>query len=716
MCPARVPIPLSEKHQSTRLDADQQRLINMYPHSRRGYRQFPGLDRAATVGTAYQDDTLSVTEASWGQSQLTNSRSLLAVVNRTNDRIDIWTLSAPPSLATAGSVQSFDVSSQTSDPRGFFVLSSGRFFVTGGSTIYQYTMSSYDIPNASYDSGNDIDLSGQLTEIVALDVKASKAYVLASDGIIYQYDVTGVSPLTLSYDTKTLDVGGGVGLTVDNDEDTILVHYDTSAANQFSRYELGTAEDVTTATLYAKSTLAPIQSTTPKTACFDDSFFTTLILYDNSLNGDQFERWLVQSDLTVGGGGFRGAEVMAGVPYVVQGEGLYTFAEVGGVPTSLGFIDGNATGSGTDFQRCVIDTDGTQLVITTGDKSYVYTTSGGVVEITDGDLDAADSSAHLDSRFYFDQPSGQFSASALNDATAFDASDFASAESFGDDIVRVLAVDQLLYLFGERSIEIWYSSGVGRPPVERQEVIDEVGIIGRYAVTVIDNVIYWIDDQRRLSRMKQLQFESVYTPALGREWAGYSTANDVYLTSFTFDNENFVEMVFPAEGVSWVYHENSGEVFSRQYNGGQTRTGQHLFVYKDTHVIDRVNGAVYQLDGSQYFDDDDNPNSSAETSITRTLDTGLITPELFERPDSEMIINGFHLTLECSGAGTVSVSLSKDNGAFGTARDLSVTSGTKRYELRRWGKMREAIFRITTTSNIKVDVVDASIDVTLLND
>jgi len=40
----RLPIPLETDYGSTRLSSDVQSTVNIYPHSVRGYRQYPGLD------------------------------------------------------------------------------------------------------------------------------------------------------------------------------------------------------------------------------------------------------------------------------------------------------------------------------------------------------------------------------------------------------------------------------------------------------------------------------------------------------------------------------------------------------------------------------------------------------------------------------------------------------------------------------------------------
>ena len=129
-------------------------------------------------------------------------------------------------------------------------------------------------------------------------------------------------------------------------------------------------------------------------------------------------------------------------------------------------------------------------MIAAGANKYVYTVGGGLVTITDVDLDDAETVAYLDLKFYFDQPGGNFIGSANNDPTSYSLDDKAEAESFADDILAQFRHNQLMYAFGKVSTEVWFTSGVGRPPVDRQKVIER-GLIGARAVDSIDDSIFF---------------------------------------------------------------------------------------------------------------------------------------------------------------------------------------------------------------------------------
>lgn len=58
----RLPIPLSEYYGDTRLDADVQRIVNMYPHAKQGFRQFPALTEFAQAYFSIANFTLTASE------------------------------------------------------------------------------------------------------------------------------------------------------------------------------------------------------------------------------------------------------------------------------------------------------------------------------------------------------------------------------------------------------------------------------------------------------------------------------------------------------------------------------------------------------------------------------------------------------------------------------------------------------------------------------
>ena len=409
-----------------------------------------------------------------------------------------------------------------------------------------------------------------------------------------------------------------------------------------------------------------------------------------------WQSWNAPSQFDILGENGRGAINMDGILYVIIQGGLYEIT-AGGTP----LIKGDIASGAADMS-----TDGTNLVITVGATKYKYTVAGGLVEITDGDLGDAFTSAYLDSRFYYDQPSGQFVASALNDPTAIDALDFGTAESLDDDLLAVFSHNQLVYMCGERSIEIWFTTGVDRPPIDRQKVIQR-GIVGNSAIDSNDNMIYFLDDTRRPNQMFGLDYKQIFTPALGEEFDSYTVFSDCIVNCYTWDQENFAEFYFPTQDITWTFHENSGNWFKNEdTSNAAARPAFYAEAYNKLLGLDRTNGKIYNFSGSTYQDDG--------SAITRTIDSGIITSEIWGAPGLDLILNEVNITAQSTGAATVSISLSTNLTTFGSARTITLAAGINRLSLYTWGEFREGIVRLTTTSNAKVDLVELTGDAELL--
>jgi hypothetical protein len=417
----------------------------------------------------------------------------------------------------------------------------------------------------------------------------------------------------------------------------------------------------------------------------------------------------------VGNKDARGMISVAGTVYTVFGREFSVLSDTG----ELTLIDPNLDGSGPVGMA----TDGDILVITAGGARYKFdpepVTSGDIggsankflVQFTSPNLEETFTVAYLDSRFWYEQPDGIFAASELNDPTTVDGLDKGTAESLKDDLLAVFVHNQYIYLCGVQTIEPWLSTGVSRPPAQRQDVIER-GIIGRRAINSIDNVIYFLDDTRRPNRMSNLQYETMYTPALGEEFDSYTVVDDCIVSTYAFEQENFVDFIFPSEDKTWTYHENSG-LWSKRENSNQSRYQVQYYVgaYNRLLGLDKSNGTVYEFSVTTYQDDG--------SDITRIVDSELITSELYGVEGQEMVASELTLTISTqTGGGTMTVTLTKDPASssptFLTSRTINLVAGSRVYDILRWGRFREGVFRITTTENDNVELVDMALEVELL--
>ena len=394
-------------------------------------------------------------------------------------------------------------------------------------------------------------------------------------------------------------------------------------------------------------------------------------------------------------GADRGAKVMGGILYVVSGPSLYS---INGTTTAyIGAIANSPN-------PVVMAEDGNQLCIATGSTAYAYTTGGGLVTNSDSNLSNPKSVAYINSRFLHDKPNGIFQLSDIDDGTSSDALDFAEAESFSDGLLRVYALNQIVYMMGEKSIEVWYFSGVGRPPLDRQGVIEH-GIISTYACDSIDDTLYFIDHNRRPSMIEgAIHAPMLIRSAIGAEWDGYSAATmeGARVQAYSFQQENFIDFIFPGASKIWTYHEPTREFFQRTYS-----TGSVVKAFNLTLMADHSNGKIYELDSSYY--------KAGESSIVRTKDTSVITSELFQQEGFNLSLSSLFLTTNASSESVVNISISKDLDTFSTSRQITIPAGNRTTKLTRFGKFREALIRIETESDSNVDILDLAADMELMN-
>ena len=384
-----------------------------------------------------------------------------------------------------------------------------------------------------------------------------------------------------------------------------------------------------------------------------------------------------------------------GLLYQVTGSALYSIDNSG----TAGFI-GEISNSPTPV---VMATDANQLIITTGGTpyAYVYTVAGGLAEISDGDLLLTSSVAFLDSRFIYQQPDGYFVVSALNDGTTIAALDFAQAEALPDDLLRVFSLNQLLYLFGETTTEIWFTSGTGRPPLSRQAVLPQ-GICGTYAVDSIDGIIYFIDGNRRPGMIQGENFQPLFVPAIGEEWASFGATDfaTARVTAYSLHQETFVDFIFSEQGQIWTYHVTSQTWFEKDFMTTSIVHGYDLVL-----AAHSANKKIYKLDFSNFQQDGAN--------MTRRKDLPLISSESMDVGGAEMVIDKVKLHIDASASSSVALKVSKDLNSFSTINTMTV-NGNKTIDINSVGKSREIIVRVETTSNTKVDILDAAIDAQIL--
>ncbi len=310
-------------------------------------------------------------------------------------------------------------------------------------------------------------------------------------------------------------------------------------------------------------------------------------------------------------GSDRGMLEHKGVLYKVSGITLYS-VDINGTDTSLGTVQGSLP--------VVMRGFGDNVVIATGEgKAYQYNGTT-TAEITDTDLESPTWLDAIGGHVLFGGQNGRFWVSASGDATDINGLDFATAEIDADDLIRGYVFKEQVYLFGDKTTEVWWQSGVGRPPFDRVRgaSINE-GIAGRMAVTNNDRSLYWLGNSRRIYQNGQI----VSDIGLANKIENYATVSDAKMQALSWENQNFIILTFPSENKTFLYPEGVGMWFEMAIGTGRSPVNSHAFAYGKNLVSDYRNSNIYHLDINT-FTEAVNPllRSTGDNLVTDPEDLG----------------------------------------------------------------------------------------------
>lgn len=390
--------------------------------------------------------------------------------------------------------------------------------------------------------------------------------------------------------------------------------------------------------------------------------------------------------------------------YKVTGTTLYSVDSLG-VHTSIGEIGGNS--------RCRFDVIGSVLVIVSGGKVWSYNLTT-LAEITDVDLESPNSATHLNNQIIYDGAGGRFAVSDVGDATSIDALNYATAESNADDLLMPYVFNQILYLFGDKTIEPWYNSGVGSPPFDRIEGgMIPVGLGSIDSVSNNDDYIYFLGDDSKVYTLTGSTEDSVSSIALSHSIESYNVVSDAIGFCFTMEGQEFYMLTFPSEDRTWCFSQSTKFWFELGTTG-RHYANDHVFIYRKNLVSDYKNGNIYELDLDTFTDNGD--------EIQRIRDTGPIHSGLIGEPGKTVEMSRFELIME-TGTGTaagqgvdpvVMLSMSDDGGkTWSTEMWGSIgTMGNFIYKVE-WfalGSFFKRIIRIRISDPVHCSIHSASSD------
>jgi len=323
----------------------------------------------------------------------------------------------------------------------------------------------------------------------------------------------------------------------------------------------------------------------------------------------------------VGDGPIRGLWKFGDFLYVASGGKLYR-VDANFAATELGLINGSGPVSMSD--------NGVQLFVACNPDAFIYNAgTGAFAQITDPDFPGAVTVGYLDGYFVFNEPNSQrFWVTSLNDGTAVDPLDFASAEANPDDIVSLMVSHREVWLFGNNSIEVWYNAGLADFPLARiQGAVLEFGCQAPYSVAKMDNSLFWLGADARGSgivyRSNGYNAQRISTHAVEWQIQQYAVTNDAIAYTYQQDGHSFYVLTFPTAQATWVFDVSTGAWHERAYWDGvafrRHRSNCQANFAGQIIVGDWENQKLYAFDPQVY---DDNNNTQRWLRSWRALPTG----------------------------------------------------------------------------------------------
>lgn len=374
----------------------------------------------------------------------------------------------------------------------------------------------------------------------------------------------------------------------------------------------------------------------------------------------------------------RGLEVHRGVLYAAAGSSLYRI--------NLSTLSASAISAGGAVE-------GTQAVILYNGIDF-YCTAAGDAAYVDGYFLRRESAY-----------AGRFAWAGPYSST-WDALDFATAEGDPDALVAIAVAHREVWLFGQRSTEVWYNSGNVDLTFERvSPAFIETGARG--GVAVVGPTLYWLGDDGIVYRANGYVPERVSTYSVEQRIA---ERIDEEAIGFEITLAGHNCYVLRLESLCLIYDATTQLWHERQSWNGDVWGAIDAAIMDGTTYVAAGKG-IYALDAYQYTDDYPLADS--------TLERRFVTPPIFAGDGHARMaslelnaVMGIGLATGQGSEALVQLRWSDDGGRtwsnWHTRRLGEIGEYKTRARWRRLGRFRERSFELRITDPITADILSLS--------
>jgi len=399
--------------------------------------------------------------------------------------------------------------------------------------------------------------------------------------------------------------------------------------------------------------------------------------------------------------------------YFVSGNELISM-DSSHIFTSVGIL----TSGGS---RCELAAGRTYIAVVDGTNGFTWNGTT-FAQITDADFPANPSHiTYLKGRFIVNAgDTDEFSISADEDPTSWNALDFASAENNPDDILAHATTESDLYLIGSETTQIFYNSGNPDFPFDPYpNGTVETGIEAPHSLSQYSGGLVWLasnkDGDAYVTYMSGLSAVTISTPEIDWQISEFSIKNDAIGSIYRQAGRTFYVLTFPSadktfcfdlspDGKDW--HER------KSYNLGRWRVSGIGYLSGDVICGDYTNAKFYKLDFNT-FDEDGEVLERIRIAPVIHKTRKIMT---FWEVIVEMKV-GVGITTGQGSDPKVMLSYSDDGGETWSS-ELWETLGKlgERLKVVKWeqlGDSSERIFQIKVTDPVNVEILGAYADISL---
>lgn len=301
----------------------------------------------------------------------------------------------------------------------------------------------------------------------------------------------------------------------------------------------------------------------------------------------------------------RGLYAISDKLFVVAGQKLLLVKTDNSV-TELGEVSG--------VGRVYFADNSVQLMIVSNNTYSYNLVQNTLTKLSLGEFFGASDVTVLDSRFIWTVPKSdrfQWSGLLTTDTTALS---YATAEAKSDKLVRTIENNGLLWLIGEKTTEIWGSTGSSNLPFQRMSgAVLPTGCIAPNSVCRFGSSLVWLTQtehgQGQIVMTEGYAAKRISNHAIESDILSYSDISDAYAFTYQENGHAFLIMTFPKAKKTWCFDIATQMWHERSYFNPKTSLHEHhrAFVhcfFNGMHIVgDRQNGKLYKLTQDSNTDD-----------------------------------------------------------------------------------------------------------------